>query len=504
MSRTRLTLVLVILLAVIAGAVVLVQRSRDAGEHVLGGPLIPLEMAEVNTVLVARDGQQFRFERQRGSAWSLGGALEDWVDPYALGRSLVRLDGAMGGRVLAGTEPEDRRYEFNGPRAVRLTLLTPDGQETRLSLGAANPVTGHVYASGAGRSACFPVESGTRDLVAGLPQNARLMSVLPPVLSADLDRIELTRGGRRDVFRRSGADWWLVVGGPDDPRVPPAVRAYGLHYRDKQRDEGGEHLVLAERRLIAELVATVTRTKVTNLVEPRDAAGFRSAWGLDEPWQGVRLQGPGIDPDPVSATPDELVVEFGTPLDPQTVPALRRGNPLLVAREAVSWLELPPGDLLDVRALEIHPLEADSVVLAGPGGVLARAGRQRDRAVRFDGRLQWDSLLAVAGDEGAHASVRSMIVGLERWPVLTTLPPTDDPAVLREDERLVLTVVGTDPSLRHVWHVGWLAVDRVSGGAAALAAEDGVEGPAGLWNPETGRLVQVPSWLMTTGRRLSN
>ena len=75
MSRARLTLVLVVLLAAVVAAVVLVQRARNDGEHVLGGPLFPVEMADVNAVLVTRDGLQFRLARHEGVAWTLRGAL---------------------------------------------------------------------------------------------------------------------------------------------------------------------------------------------------------------------------------------------------------------------------------------------------------------------------------------------------------------------------------------------------------------------------------------------
>ncbi|MCP4572955.1 MAG: hypothetical protein GY838_11430 [bacterium] len=504
MTRNRLSVVLLVVMVAAVVAAFVVLRSRDDGEHVLGGPLFTLDLAEVKTVTVIRDGQQFRLERHRDSAWTLGGALADWVDPYALGRSLVKLDGAIGGTVLAGSEPEDRRYEFNGPQGLRLTMTTADGQQVGLALGATNPVTGHVYASGAGRTASFPVAPDTRELIAALPQNSRLMKVLPHVVPADLDRIELDRGGRRDVFVRDGSDWWLAIAGPQDTRLPEPVRAYAAHYGDKTRTVDGGFQVLAERRLIAELVLSVTGTNVANLVEPAEAAGYRSAWGLDDPWQRVALHGPGLDPDPLSETPDLLTVAFGLPLDRDLVPALRRGNPLLVKRQAIAWLEPPPGELLDLRALELHPLRADTVTLSGQAGVLARAARNRDRDVRFDGRLQWDSLLATGGDEHAHAAVRSMVVGLDRLPILATLAPSDDPSVLRNDERLRLTVVGVDPAPSQEWHLGWLAVDRVAGGTASLVQEEGIEGRAGLWNPRDGRLVQVPSWILLTGRSLSH
>jgi hypothetical protein len=504
MNRRRLLILLLVALLAAAVAVVLVRLTRDDGAHVLGGPLLPVEMAEVDGLIVLRDGLEFRLDRQEGIAWTLRGALRDWVDPYALGRNLLKLGDAMGGRVLAGSVPEDRRYEFNGPEGVRLILTTEAGAEVRVAFGATNPVTGHVYASGAGRSACFPVEAATRDLVAGLPQNARLMTVLPAVTTGDLDRIELERAGRRDVFVKDEADWWLVAAGPDDPRLTPLVRAYDRLYADKQRRREDGLLALVDRRWIAELVGSVTGTNVSHLVEPRDAAVYLTDWGLDVPWQRVVLRGEGVDPEPGSDTPDALVVAFGEPLDQNTVPAVRRGNPLLTRRQATAWLEVPVGDLLDVRALDLHPLAGDTLVLENAEGVLARAARDRTRPVRFDGRLQWDSLLAAPKEEQAHAGLRSLVVGLDRLVVLAALPPVDDPRVLRDDERLRLTLIGNDPAFRREWHVGRLDPARVPGGAAALVAEEGPEGPIGLWRPADGRLVQIPAWLLTTARRLTH
>lgn len=505
MSRRRVVLLLVVLLVVATAAIVVVRATRDEGEHLLGGPLLSVDLAEVDGVLVARDGYRFRLERHGGSAWTLRGALHDWVDPYALGRNLLRLGDAAGGRVLAGTQPEDRRYEFSGPDGVRLTITTESGGEVRLALGATNPVSGHVFASGAGRRACFPVERTTRDLIAGLPQNARLMSVLPPVGPADLDAVELTRSGRRDVLVRDGLEWWLETTGPDDPRLPPVVRGYQRLYGDKHRPTAdGGRLVLVDPRWVGELVGSVTGTNVTNLVEPGDAAGFAASWGLDAPWQEVVLRGQRIDPDPLSDSPDELSVAFGEPLDRETVPALRRGNPFLARRRATAWLEVPVADLLDVRALDVHPLAGDTLVLASAEAVLARGARDRSRSARFDGRLQWESLLAEPGDEKAHASLRSLVVGLDRLIVLAALPPTDDAGVLRDAERLRLTVSGTEPEFRREWHLGHLDPMRLPAGSGELMSEEGAEGLLGLWDPASGRLLQVPSWPLTTARRLTN
>ncbi|MBE0564818.1 MAG: hypothetical protein IH621_02600 [Krumholzibacteria bacterium] len=503
MSRVRLLLVLGGVLAALAVAFWLLRADRDT-DLTAGGPLLATDLGTVERIQLTLSGVPTVFERREDSLWTMSGAVHDWVDPLRLSQQLAVLGAAEGGRLLPGTEPEDRRYEFNGPQAVRLVLFGPGGSEERLSLGAANPVTGNVYASGAGRTACFPVLAETRDRLARLPEAVRLTTVLPPVPLTALERITVTRGRRTEVLAAAGGRWWLLVPAADLSVLPPLAQDWQRLHDDRRRRDDEGLWVLADERRVGLLAYEAGQLQVSSFVPPEQAADALDQWELDPAWLTVVLEGRGIDPDPTTGTPDRLVVGFGPPLDEKTVPAVRRGNPLLVPRQALATLEAPPGDLLHLFAFTDRPLLADEVELAAAGGPLLRA-RRVEREVRHDERAQWDQLLPEPGrDEArAHLTARNFIVDLDRLAVLAVLPPTDAKRVLQPEGRVTVTVRWGDPARSEVWHCGRLDLPNVPGGPERLVPGDDGEGPVGFWRPADGRLLQVPSTVLVTARNLA-
>jgi len=504
--RVLLTLVPLGLLLV-AGVLLILRGGGSAGkELLLGGPLLDMDPATISQILVTENGRQHRLVRGEGTAWSLRGALHDWVDPRLLAFRLDEMSAALGGAVLAGTEPLDRRYEFNGPQAVRLVILHEDGREIRLSLGAANPVTGFIYASGAGRPGCFTVVRETRDLLAGLPQSVRVQTLLPGFDPDSLEAIELVWGGRPARLQKEAGRWWLEVTGPDDPVVPAMAREYSIHYDDRWRLVDGVPRVLAHGETVALLVYDVSETPARQVVPLDYMAEARATWDLDHIWRSITLAGPGVDPDPATDDPDRLAIAFAAPLDEVSVGALRRGLPILAGKTPLQSLAGTLSPLVDLRALTLQVMDADTVTLAGTDGPLLRAAHDRSLTGRFDGRDEWTALppLSRLGDEdNAQTTARHFVVELDRLPMVAVLPPTTDREVLRDDERLRLTIVWNDPPHREEYDVGVLAPEHLPTGSPPLADAPVNPGPVGLWRPADGRLLQIPSGLVLTGRNLA-
>ncbi len=501
---SRRTLLMLALAAVVATAAVVLLRGDTTDDLDLGGPLLAMDLHQVVRLQLTTGGVPYRFVRRGASLWTMDGAVRDWVDPVSLAQQLAVLGQAEGGRVLPGTEPDDRRYDFNGPQGVHLSLWDGDGHEERLSLGTVNPVTGNVYATGAGRPACFPVLKEIRDRLVRLPEAVRLSTLLPPVPFAALDRITVVRDRRTDVLKAADGRWWLKVASVDEPLVPSLVRDWQRLYDDRRRRDDEGLWLLADARKAALLAYEVGQEQVAHFVPPGRAAAALADWELDPPWLQVVLHGAAIDPDSTTGDPDELIIGFGTPLDDKTLPAVRRGNPLVAPMRAVATLESPLGDLFYPYALTGRPLLADEIELAGARGPVLRL-RRTDREFRNDRRTQWDQLLPAPETDSRHPQLigRDFVVDLDRLPVLAVLPPTDAKRVLRDEGRLTLTITWQAPARTEVWQCGRLDPDNVPGGAERLAPTDDGEGPIGLWRPADGRLLQVPSTVFVAGRNLA-
>jgi hypothetical protein len=501
-SRTvRRALVMVIAAVVLAVAGWYLLAPRDRGPDLTrGGPMLATDLGAVERLQLVSGGATFRFDRLEESLWTLSGAVADWVDPLRLAYQLGPLGEAVGGPLIAGTEPEDRRYEFNAPGSIRLSLYGPQGEE-RLLLGATNPVTGRYYASGAGRPACFSVEASVGERLAGLVQAVRLQTLLPPVKPAALARIEVVRARRTDVLTAAEGRWWLKVAALDDPALPPVARRWHAFYGDRHRQDAEGLWILADDRAVAGLVNEVSGLQAVNLPDARDVGLALDQWGLGRPLITVRLEGPGIDPDPTGPSRDRLEIGFAMPLDDKVVPAVRRGLPVLAPRQAIETLEQPPGVLAHAFALTRRPLLADRFVLRGPEGLLM-AGRRENVELLGDERSQWRQVEPEEDVPPAQANVllQTTLVDLDRLGVLAVLAPTTDAAVLRSEERL--EIILERDGVAETWYCGRLEPNLVPGGLQALAAADGVTGPVGLWRPADGRLLQVPPTLLLTARTL--
>jgi hypothetical protein len=464
--------------------------ARTGGGQLLGGARSPLDALVLN-----RGGLTYRFDRVEGGGWTLGGALTDDVDPKAMAALVDTLEAARAGPLLPGTVPEDRRYEFNGPEGLHLTLHRVDGTRQDLALGTVDPLSGARYASGAGRRFCFTAPAALRDRLAALPDGVRARTLLPGLDAARLDRVLIERDGQSRVLGRHDGRWWLLA--PEGPAAfGPVAAGYQALYDDRRRTDAEGPWLQASTRAVEKFLYEISESGVREMAGPERTAELSATWQLAPPWRRVTLQGTDLRPA-LRGTRDQAdlapSLAFGPRLDERLVPVLRHGNVLAVDREAVATLEKPLAALLELNALPVGALGADAVAVTWEGRPLLR-GSRRGQSEGTDGRAAWltDEPAAAAwsfGEPERHGLVRDLIVNLGRQPIVQALPPRTAPDPLRDDGRVGLSLTfGTGAAARtQHWELGWLR-----------------EPPAGVttavWEPGTGRLLAIPEDLLVSTR----
>lgn len=460
-----------------------------------GGLLLPPSASPVDAVLVSARGNSVRLERQATGAWTLSGTLEDDADQVAVAALVDTLLAARGGPLLPGTEPGDRRYDFNGPEGVQVLVHRADGSTVDFALGVVNPVTGTRYATGAGRKFCFTVPLALRDRLAALPDGVRATILLPGLVPAAVREVVI-EGGDEPVRLsfRDGA-WWLAEPA-DAGRLGPLSAAYQARYDDRRRVDADGRWLRASQAAVRRLVHDLSATTVRELLPAAQADDLAARWQLDPPWRRVRLSGPGLRPHlrgTARGGEDTAELVLGPPLSATQAPVSRNGHVLVAGREAVESLLLPLGALVELGALPLPAREADLVEVDWEGRPLLR-GARRGEPDAADGRRAWlADLPAAEGWLGAeadrHGLVRDLVVNLERQRIVAVLPPVTRGNPLRDSGRTVVTLTfGSGPGAQvHRREVGWLR-EPVDGARAAV------------WDPATGQLLGIPDDLPITMR----
>ncbi len=504
-GAVRTTLLLMLAVAVVILGYRRIKAHRQQEAIVLSAPLLPVPAERITGLLVTRKDGQFRLDRTDGGVWTLSVGTSDFVDTRSMAFLLHDLTSAVGGPVLPGTEPEDRRYDFNGEQALRLTFFTAGGRRLSLALGTINPVTGRYYASGLGRAGCFMVEAALQRRLAQLPRSVQLKTLLPEVKAADLSHIDLWRGEIDHRLARHEGRWWLQVppGGPS--RLGRDVVEYETYYRDRmRRDEDGDW-VLASSSAVGMLVYEMSQVAVREIKPAVEAAAWYDQWGLDKPWRKVVLTGPGINPDPTAPADDVFTLLFAAPLGSQLIPVARREAVLLADGQAARTLDRPLGELVHRSALTFRAMSAVKLSIEREGRVVL-AGERDPGPIQGEGRLQWRTMVPVEGSSPLPEKQRRNLAGetvveMDRMPLLKPLPPVTDGSPLLDKEQLEVRLTFADGTVATevVLHVGYLRPDvfpelvqPVPGGR-----------PVGLWRPDTGQLLQVSDGLVVTARNLA-
>jgi hypothetical protein len=505
--RSAIVLVILLLAAVTA---LTYLRGRDGRDATLGGRLFDLDPGEIEGLLVARPGLQIRLARSEDGFWSLGGDVSDHVEQGAVTELLRAIVLAQGGPLLAGTEPEDRRFEFNGPSAIRLTVFATGREPLKLALGTGNPVSGLFYASGVGRPGSFQVPAEFRQALDRLPYDVQARQLLPDVERGAVTGLTLGRRDRDFELRRLEGRWWIAVP-PEGPGFfGPLVADYHRYYGDRIIRADGRDWALADPDRVANQIYEVSDTIVRRILPSAEGAAQMAAWELAPPWRTVTLHGSGLDADPTAEDADRLELGFGPYLGEDGVPVLRRGNVLLTDVEAIGLLEQSVRVFAHRRALDVRPLDADRFELRREGRLLV-AGERTGQAATDEGREAWITVFPPADEAGVDEKirqglVRDLVVNLGRLEILQVLPPMDDPAVLTEKEKVTITLTwGTGANAQEtVMDIGRFDRDRLAARGVEpreiLAA--GAAGTAGFLVPASGQFFQISGQILVTARNL--
>jgi hypothetical protein len=503
----RSALLLAILLLAAVAVLFLVSRRSSSSDQVMGGLLLDLKNTSVEGFLFSRDGGQYRFDKNEAGYWTLRGGTIDYLDQAAVADFLRSLEEADGGRLLPGTEIEDRRYEFNSPEAMRLTVFTADGRSQKLSVGVVNPVTGYFYASGAGRPGCFPITEIVRNRLAALPSSLQLPVLLPHFDRHLIQKVELWYGEELHVLKRFDDRWWMRRPEQGVASLGEVAAAYHQLYSDRVITRDGETWLLAREDKSEQVIYESSELIVNEFPMPRDVQARLQELELDPPWRRVRLFGAGINPDSTEAAAGMLEIAMGTALEDKRVPVLRRGNVLMTEGESLTMLGGPVGDFLDVGAISFLVVDGDSLrvtregtlVLSGVRGEapVVQAGTQARPTVEswqtvFPARSQRSEMREIS----YKGLVRNFIMDLDRMEILKILEPVEDGRVLSDTERVVVEVFGPGEMVKTL-EFGFLDEDYL--GEDLVTTSDGLQ-PVGLWRPNTGQLLQVPGHVLVTMR----
>jgi len=512
----RSTLYLAAVLVLAAGALFLARRGQTGPDHTLGGPLFAADPAQVQSLLLTKGQAQHRLERTPSGTWTLTGAYTDFLNQDAVESLLADLATATGGRLLPGTEPEDRRYGFNGPGAMRLTLMDKDRTTETLVLGTLNPVTNTYYASGAGREACFPVAVGLQQRLQTIPLALLQQSLLPPFAAESMDSVAVWSGDVEARYLRRDGRWWLALNPGDETRLGPIFRDLLRLYPDRVVAADGRRLALANDAEVYQLIHDVSRVVADEVLTGAYGAEARERFGFDAPWRRIVLHGAAINPDPGLGSADRLEIAFGQRTEADVIPVARRGVVLLTSVESVITLEKPLADLLDLGAMPLLLARGDSLTVEQDGAVILAGHRDatigaRTESMRVRSSDQWfthyPSHKTEVYDAGQwHRMCRSLLVNLDRTPILAVLPPTRDPSVLQARERLRIRVRfnsddGPDRAPGTVdLEMGYLELSKLPAGSPPLVDDNDNLPPVGLWDPVSGRLFQVSGHTLVSAR----
>lgn len=500
-------IIAVLLVLGVLALVLLGDRGGD--EATLGGRIFDRDPRDIDGILMTLQGRQFRLDRSPDGVWSLGGDVTDHVQQNAVFELVRTIVLVQGGPLLPGTEPEDRRFEFNGPEAVRMTVFADDLEPVSLALGTTNPVNGLYYASGVGRAGCFQVPAEFRETLVRLPWDVMSRTLLPPVDRKRVTAVVLPRSDRTFEARFIDGLWWMAVPAEGPGYFGPEVASYQRLYADRRLDHDGRTWIRADADKMANLIHEVSTTIVRRILPPVEGEPLKGPWQLDPPWRSVILMGENINPDPTAADPHRLEIGFGPYLGEDGVPVLRRGNVLLTDVAAIATLELPVAEMAHRRALADNPLEADTFELRREGRVVL-IGERTGQAATDEGREAWMTVKPAQVAEGSseamrHGYTRGLVVNLGRLPILAVLPEGTPAGLLEEREKVTITMGwGRGDEVRRTeYEMGF--IDETSLPAQARLVQDPEGGrPVAIRLVETGQIFQVPGQIIVTARNLAS
>jgi hypothetical protein len=442
-----------------------------------GGPLVPFPAQDVVRIEVQHHGQNINLVKF-GETWQLTGQVQDRTDPLAVAGWLTSVCSAATSPVLFSSPLSAQRYGLTPATAWSLDLYRPEGPPLNLLVGTQNPVSGHHYATGAGRSGVFAVTSDLVQKLSALPTGVRLRSLWPAFEIAAVETVRL-RSGRDQpdcLVRGSDGRWWLRQPADGTRRLGWLVQAYTPHYQDRRQDLAGQIFWLANARQIDKLCHYLGRTQVGKFGPAPASQAEMTAAGLNPPTATVSLV--------LRGEAEPLQADLGSEVDNDLVAARREGlNNLLFLQGKVKPLLMAPlAEFLETDVFGFAWAVVDSFLLQGEPGQTIKAIRS-DTGWRSSGAP--GSSLPLSAKQ-AGVILRDLELYFERLAIQEVFPAHPDSCPLVLAGQTSLTAWGAFP-----------------GGATALEAVFGtlLPGPqTAVYFPETGQLLGIAPDLLITYR----
>ncbi len=451
-----------------AAAALWIWSGRGAAPDAVEVPLLRSSPADLAAIEVRRFEGVSRLERL-DTGWRLSGVVTDLVDSSRVQPLLRSLAAATAGPEIPGAESDDRRFGFADVEAVEMLLTFRDGTTLQLGMGGKNPVTGHVYARGAGREGVFVVAGPLRDLWSTVPDAVRLRQLLPSIARADVDSVRVYA---RDAVQpllvvRANGRWWVRESAAG---LGTRVARYQEYYDDRRRADAAGTWVLAEESALNNLLYEVSESAVTGFAPAGAEDAVAREAGLEPPYRAVEL---------VLADGERHRIELGEAQADDRVWA-RRGPSVVETRMvALKTVEGPFVDFVDLGAFSFAFARADSFSLDG----LLTGRADPDSAGRWlpIGKSRGTRPI---GTRDAMNLLSDMQMALDRLPAVEILPPAAaDPLQTKEH----FTVTAWLPEgRRHDLALGRL---RASGRPA-------------VWDPVDGKVLVVPEEVLISLRAL--
>jgi hypothetical protein len=213
----RVTIVLAVLVAAVAGYIFAVDRPQaqraEEAKH-----LVQLQKADITGLSVTSSKGTVDLERTDATHWQIIRPFDAPAASFAVGDLLDAVTGIVPQRTLAGGG-DAAAYGFNAP-SLTLALRASGGRSVTVVFGKADPVGSAMYARLASGKAVYLVDSSLKDALSKSGADLR-QKTLADFANADVQQVRITAPGRTLVVDRTGPDRWRIEGAPA-PHARPA------------------------------------------------------------------------------------------------------------------------------------------------------------------------------------------------------------------------------------------------------------------------------------------
>jgi Domain of unknown function (DUF4340) len=204
----RITAVLAVVLALVVGYIVLVDRPQakraEEAKH-----LIQVTPKDVTRIALISPKGTVDLTRRDAAHWDITSPIHVPAGSYAVSSLLDTVVGVVPQQSL-GTPSELKEYGLDKPTA-QITVATSKGQTVTLQIGNASPVGSTTYARVQPGGGLYQIDTSTKDALAKSANDLRQKTVAD-FANADVQKVKVVSPAGTLVVNRVGADRWKIEG----------------------------------------------------------------------------------------------------------------------------------------------------------------------------------------------------------------------------------------------------------------------------------------------------